>query len=122
MAIALTVSFLAGAQGNAFHRDHGMLYGNTAMTFVLQSTFSFVGRAAVSRIGKDGEPHLRYAAVYGVVIVGFALGGAIGFLLNAVWGPAPLFAAAVCLGVLGAITVLAVQKKRVVDPQSAPTP
>ena len=35
--LVMGISFVAGSQGNAFHRDHGMLYGNVAVTFVVQS-------------------------------------------------------------------------------------
>lgn len=114
MVIALCISFIAGVQGNAFHRDHGMLYGNTAMTLVVQMTFSFIGRAVVSSAADDGEPHLRTAGIYAVVLVGFAGGGAAGFLLAMLWTAAPLIAAAVILAVFG---VVAARATGPVDPQ-----
>ena len=40
--IAFGISFVAGAQGNAFHKDHGMHYGNIAVTFVVQMAFNFL--------------------------------------------------------------------------------
>jgi len=121
MAVALVVAFVAGIQGNAFHRDHGMLYGNTAMTFVVQSAFSFLGRAVVGRRLGDGEPHLRVAGTYGLVVVAFAAGGAAGFALGSAWPAAPLLTAALAVLVLGLVTGAT---RGPVDPaqSSAPTP
>lgn len=118
--VVLAVSLLAGVQGNAFHRDHGMLYGNTAVTFVVQTTFSLLGRAVVRRRVDDGDPHVRIAAVFGLVLVAFAAGGAAGFVLESVWSPAPLLAAAVVVLGLG---LAAARARGPVDPeQTAPTP
>src|SRR5690606_1889999 len=118
--VVLAVSLLAGVQGNAFHRDHGMLYGNTAVTFVVQTTFSLLGRAVVRQRVDDGDPHVRVAAVFGLVLVAFAAGGAAGFVLESVWSPAPLLAAAVVVLGLG---LAAARARGPVDPeQTAPTP
>lgn len=121
MAVALTVSFIAGVQGNAFHRDSGMLYGNTAVTFVVQMTFSSVGRAAVSRTkAGDGAAPLRIAGLYGSVLLAFAAGAAAGFLLDTVWSAASLLAVSLTLAGLALFAVLA---RGSADPdQNAPTP
>ncbi len=113
MPVALTVSFVAGMQGNAFHRDSGMLYGNTAVTFVVQMTFSLVGRAVVSRKVGDGDPHLRDAAIYGSVLVAFALGAAAGFGLDTLWTAGSLVAASIALAVMAIVAVVA---RGAVDP------
>jgi uncharacterized membrane protein YoaK (UPF0700 family) len=112
---ALAVSFIAGVQGNAFHRDHGMLYGNTAMTFVVQMAFSFLGRSFVRRQPGDTDPHLRISAMYAVVFLAFALGGAAGFAFGEAWSSGPLLAAAL---VVGALAVLTVVVRGPVDPEN----
>lgn len=120
VGVVLAVSFIAGIQGNAFHRDHGMLYGNTAMTFVVQMAFSFLGRALVRRHLDDDDPHLRIASMYALLLTVFAAGGAAGFLLEKVWSAAPLLAAASTVLLLG---IVAARSRGPVDPQqTAPTP
>ena len=118
--IALVISFLAGIQGNAFHREAGMLYGNVAVTFVVQSVGSLLGRAAVFRVAPDGQPHLGPAGEYFVVLVGFAAGGAAGFALSSLWTSGALAAAAALLlglAVAGGLT------RGAIDPsQNNPTP
>lgn len=119
--VAVAVSAVAGVQGNAFHRDRGMLYGNTAVTFVLQSTASLLGRALIARKAGDGEPHLRPAGVYALVLLAFAGGGAGGFLADSVWPAASLAVAATLLATMGVLTAL--WRRGPVDPsQNAPTP
>ncbi|WZO33271.1 DUF1275 domain-containing protein [Microbacterium sp. LWS13-1.2] len=103
MAIAITVSFIAGIQGNAFHRNSGVIYGNTAVTFVVQMTLSALGRATVSRIKADREPVLRIAGLYGSVVLAFAFGAAAGFLLDTVWRAASLVAVSVALAILAIV-------------------
>ncbi len=120
MVVAMLISFVAGAQGNAFHRETGMLYGNVAVTFVLQSVGSLLGRALISRVAPDGEHHLRPAAAYLLVLAGFSAGGAIGFLLSLIGPAVALFAACALLAALAVADVLA---RGAVDPgQNNPTP
>jgi uncharacterized membrane protein YoaK (UPF0700 family) len=78
-AIALGISFVAGAQGNAFHKDHGMLYGNVAVTFVVQMAFNFLVQSFFRKTGINGEPNLKWSGIFFLVLLGFASGGAIGF-------------------------------------------
>lgn len=120
VAVAWVISFLAGVQGNAFHRETGMLYGNVAVTFVLQMGSSLVGRALGARISTDGQPHLRPAGAYFVVLVGFAAGGGIGFALDRWWVSSSI---AVAGGLLLALATVALIERGPVDPaQNAPTP
>lgn len=77
--IAYGISFVAGAQGNAFHKNHGMLYGNVAVTFVVQMAFNFLIQAAFKKEGINGEPNLAWAGIFFLTLLGFASGGAIGF-------------------------------------------
>lgn len=119
--VAVAVSAVAGAQGNAFHRERGMLYGNTAVTFVLQSTASLLGRALIARRADDGEPHLRPAGAYALVLLAFACGGAGGFLVDRLWSSASLLLAGAVLTTLAVLTAL--WRRGPVDPrQNAPTP
>jgi len=120
MWIAGAVSFVAGVQGNAFHRETGMLYGNIAVTSVIQMAAGLLGRAVARRIADDGEQHLRPAGAYVAVLVAFAAGGGLGFSANAVRsGFSLILAAAVLLG----LWTYAVRGRGAVDPaQNAPTP
>ncbi|WP_341934851.1 DUF1275 domain-containing protein [Microbacterium sp. LWO14-1.2] len=121
MWIAWAISFLAGVQGNAFHREAGMLYGNIAVTSVIQMAASLLGRAVGKRIADDGERHMRPAGAYLAVLFAFAVGGGGGgFLLNLGWEGWSLAGAAV---VLAALWTCAVRGRGAIDPaQNAPTP
>lgn len=77
--IAIGISFVAGAQGNAFHKNHGMLYGNVAVTFVVQMAFNFLIQAAFTKQGINGTPNIKWAGIFFLTLLGFAGGGAIGF-------------------------------------------
>lgn len=120
MWIAWAISFLAGVQGNAFHREAGMLYGNIAVTSVIQMAASLLGRAVGRRIADDGERHVRPAGAYLAVLLAFAVGGGGGFLLNRGWEGLSLVLAAAVLLVLW---TCAVRGRGAIDPaQNAPTP
>lgn len=80
--VAYAVSFVAGAQGNAYHKNHGMLYGNVAVTFVVQMAFNFVAQSLFRKDGINGEPNLMWAGIFFSVLVGFAAGGAVGFYVD----------------------------------------
>lgn len=118
--VAWSISFLAGVQGNAFHRETGMLYGNVAVTLVVQMAGSLLGRALGVRIASDGQPHLRPAGGFLLILGGFAAGGAVGCAIDLVWTGGPLLAAGLLLAVLA---VMAATHRGPVDPaQNAPTP
>ncbi|PFG18973.1 DUF1275 family protein [Serinibacter salmoneus] len=82
--VCFVVSFVAGAQGNSFHKNHGMLYGNVAVTFVVQAAFNFLVQSFINKKGINGEPNLKWSGIFFLVLLGFAGGGAIGALTN-VW-------------------------------------
>lgn len=84
--VSFIISFVAGMQGNAFHKNNGMLYGNVAVTFVVQMAFNFLVQAVFQRDGIDDEPNLRWAGIFFYVLFGFAAGGAIGSVLVALSG------------------------------------
>ncbi|AQS90387.1 hypothetical protein A0U94_04770 [Gluconobacter albidus] len=80
--LAVAVSFVAGMQGNAFHKDHGMLYGNVAVTFVVQMAFNFMAQSFFKKGGINGESNLMWAGIFFFVLFGFASGGALGFFCD----------------------------------------
>lgn len=77
--IALGISFVAGAQGNAFHKNRGMLYGNVAVTFVVQMAFNFLVQAAFKKEGINGQANLAWSGVFFLILLGFSGGAAVGF-------------------------------------------
>lgn len=113
--IAFGISFVAGAMGNAFHKNHGMLYGAVAVTFVVQMAFNFLMQAAFSKKGINGEPNLFWSGVFFLTLLGFAGGGAIGFWVDsAIVNGASIFIPAVIALIL---TFVAFGKKlQNVDP------
>lgn len=79
--IAWLVSFMAGMQGNAFHKIDDMLYGNVAVTAVVQFAFNFLMRGFM---GKKGS--FRLSGLFFLVLLGLACGGLGGALLYPVLG------------------------------------
>jgi uncharacterized membrane protein YoaK (UPF0700 family) len=99
--VAYIVSFVAGAQGNAFHKTRGMLYGNVAVTFVVQMAANFAVLSLFKKEGVNGEPNLTWAGTFFGVLVCFAAGGALGFFIDIrVLDHASLFLAAATVLVL----------------------
>lgn len=96
-SIALAISFIAGAQGNAFHKNKGMLYGNVAVTFVVQMAFNFLVQSAFKREGLNGSTNLRWAGLFFMVLLGFSSGAAIGFGADQILNGASIFIPAVIL-------------------------
>ncbi len=118
----LAISFVAGSQGNAFHRDHGMLYGNVAVTFVVQSFFSLLGRLLLpaSASGRRADAHT--AVIFGGVVLSFAAGAFAGTLAESVVPAGALWLAA-AVTVLLAVLAATRPDPTAVDPsQNAPTP
>lgn len=72
------ISFIAGMQGNAFHKVNGMLYGNVAVTLVVQLAFSNLTQFLLGQ--KDSG---KTSSIFFFVLLGFAFGGLIGTLLTA---------------------------------------
>ncbi|MFG1479008.1 YoaK family protein [Xanthobacter sp. V4C-4] len=114
--VAYVVSFVAGAQGNAFHKNHGMLYGNVAVTFVVQMAFNFLVQGVFKKEGINGEPNMMWAGIFFSVLVGFAGGGALGFYIDLrVLDHASLFLAGLLALVLA---VRALRQLKRADPTS----
>ncbi|WP_395665019.1 YoaK family protein [Methylocella sp.] len=112
--VAYAVSFVAGAQGNAFHKNHGMLYGNVAVTFVVQMAFNFLVQGLFKKNGINSEPNLMWAGVFFSVLLGFAAGGGLGFYVDLnVLNHASLFISAALALIL---TAMALRNPKTADP------
>lgn len=103
--IAYAVSFAAGAMGNAFHKNHGMLYGAVAVTFVVQMAFNFLVQSVFSSRGINGEPNLFWSGLFFLVLLGFAGGGALGFFMDLWFNGASIALGALVTLVLAIIAV-----------------
>ncbi|KAA0971905.1 DUF1275 domain-containing protein [Aureimonas fodinaquatilis] len=103
--IAYGISFIAGAQGNAFHKDRGMLFGAVAVTFVVQMAFNFLVQSLYSRTGINGKSNLSWAGIFFLTLLGFAGGGAVGFLIDQRIAGAAIFLPAAIALVLGAMAL-----------------
>ena len=112
--VAYAVSFVAGAQGNAFHKSHGMLYGNVAVTFVVQMAFNFLIQSVFSRRGINDEPNLMWSGLFFLVLLGFAMGGAIGFLIDSLTDGVALFLPAAIALIL--LVIALAERGRPIDP------
>lgn len=73
--ICMIISFVAGMQGNGFHKIKGMLYGNVAVTLVVQLAFNYLMQAFSS-----GKNALQTSLLFFGVLVGFGFGGFFGTL------------------------------------------
>lgn len=103
--IAYAISFLAGAQGNAFHKNRGMLFGAVAVTFVVQMAFNFLIQSLFSRTGINGKSNLSWAGIFFLTLLGFAGGGAIGFFVDQQFSGAAIFLPAAIALALGFIAL-----------------
>lgn len=79
--IAWILAFLAGMQGNAFHKIDKMLYGNIAVTLNVQLAFNYLAESFF----KSNHHKKRFVAKkffdYFIVLVGFALGAGVTAIL-----------------------------------------
>jgi uncharacterized membrane protein YoaK (UPF0700 family) len=71
--VAWALAFIAGMQGNAFHKISGMLYGNIAVTLNVQLAFSAIVEALVGK-GKDRRDACYKVICYFSTLIGFAAG------------------------------------------------
>lgn len=83
--ITWIISFAAGMQGNGFHKIKGMLYGNVAVTLVVQLAFNYLMQSFFSKKDSAGTSNLYNSGIYFLVLLGFAGGGAIGFGMDKLW-------------------------------------
>ena len=111
--IAFGVSFVAGGLGNSFHKNHGMLYGAVAVTFVVQMAFNFLMQSALSKKGINGEPNIFWSGIFFLVLLGFCAGGGIGYAVDLWFNGASMALAAVLALVLA---VVALTRRRDPDP------
>lgn len=73
--MCIIISFVAGMQGNGFHKIKGMLYGNVAVTLVVQLAFNYLIQTLR---GEKGA--LATALLFFSVLLGFGFGGFLGTL------------------------------------------
>lgn len=97
LTYAYIVSFLAGMQGNAFHKINGLLYGNVAVTLVVQLAFNHLMQAAFG----NRRQHLIQSGLFFLVLIGFAAGGFIGARGTQEFDVRALWIAAAILAILG---------------------
>ena len=84
-------------QGNAFHRIDGLLYGNVAVTLVVQLAFNHLMQAAFG----NRRQHLVQSGLFFLVLLGFSTGGFIGAWGTRQYDERVLWIAAAILGGLG---------------------
>lgn len=75
--IAWILSFLAGMQGNAFHKIDKMLYGNIAVTLNVQLAFNYLAESLMKSNHHRRKFVIKKFFDYSIVLVGFALGAGI---------------------------------------------
>ena len=90
--VCMIISYVAGMQADAFHKIQGNLYGNVAVTFVVQLSGHYFMR------GLLGEKNawvnfMRFTSV----LIGFSLGGLVGTLTTNYFGEISLLISAVFL-------------------------
>lgn len=111
--VCMIISFLAGMQGNAFHKIEGMLYGNVAVTLVVQLAFSYAIQAV---FGKQNA--VKNSALFFLVLLGFAVGGFLGTYSTIQWGEKSLWLTAAILLIIAFLS----KGLRKVNPQEAVDP
>lgn len=85
--ICMIISLLAGMQGNAFHEfGKDLVYGNVAVTLVVQNVFSFLMKAFFNQSGAAHKAFLYFS-----ILVGFGFGGFAGTLLTSNFNDKALF-------------------------------
>jgi uncharacterized membrane protein YoaK (UPF0700 family) len=111
LTYAFIVSFLAGMQGNAFHRVDGFLYGNIAVTLVVQQAFNHL----IQAMFRNRRSHLTQSGIFFCVLVAFAAGGYVGAWGTHEFESGVLWLAAVLLGFLALMGALRQRRKEPVD-------
>ena len=111
LTYAYIVSFLAGMQGNAFHRIDGLLYGNVAVTMVVQLAFNHLFQALFD----NRRAHLLQSGLFFLVLLGFSGGGFIGAWGTRKFDQQVLWIAAAILGGLGVWSLFRQRRGELVD-------
>ncbi len=80
--VAWILAFIAGMQGNAFHKIDNMLYGNIAVTLNVQLAFNYLAETFFkSNVGEKSQMFKKFFD-YFIVLIGFALGAGISAILT----------------------------------------
>lgn len=110
--ICMVISLIAGMQGNAFHKIDGMLYGNVAVTLVVQLAFSNI-ISGISGV-KDG---FKNSGLFFFVLLGFSVGGLVGTLFTNYFGEFSLwFTAAMLLSIAFYTKIIHIENRITIDP------
>ncbi len=110
--ICMVISFVAGMQGNGFHKIKGMLYGNVAVTLVVQLGFSYLMQAIQGSKGAFQTSLLFFG-----VLLGFAFGGFVGTLATIQYAELSLLLPAILLILLlGYLFIAKTDDHDVIDP------
>lgn len=111
-SVCITISFIAGMQGNGFHKIKGMLYGNVAVTLVVQLGFSYLMQALQ---GSKGS--FQKALLFFIVLLGFGMGGFLGTLATIQYAELALLLPAILLILLlGYLCFIQSDDDDVIDP------
>ncbi|MGX4686082.1 YoaK family protein [Vagococcus sp. JNUCC 83] len=108
--LCMLISFIAGMQGNAFHKIDGLLYGNIAVTLNVQLAFNYVIQGLTGV--KDGW---KNCWLYTAVLIGFAGGGLVGTGLTSLYGDKSLWFTAILLVCIAFYTKVIKIEDKVID-------
>lgn len=109
--ICLVISFVAGMQGQAFHKINGMLYGNVAVTLVVQLAFAYLAAGII----KKPDINFKKSWDYFLVLIGFSTGGLIGAFGTREWDEKVLWLAAALAIILAIFGMMAEKDDEAVD-------
>ena len=79
--IVWILAFLAGMQGNAFHKVDNMLYGNIAVTLNVQLAFNYLAEMCFKSNQGKRALMIKKFFDYFIVLVGFSLGAGLSAIL-----------------------------------------
>ena len=113
LIVAYVVAFLAGFQGNAFHKTADMTYGNVGATLNVQRAFDYLARA----LFRYRQDNLDRSGIYFLILLGFAAGGLLGGLGASHLDQRTLWIPALVLGTLGFIAIRQSDEREPVDPR-----
>lgn len=99
--VAWVIAFAGGVQANTFPVVEGVPYSSVGMTGGVTQAFVHLSDALFSKASSGGTSNLRIFALHALAILGFAAGGAFGFLSDQ-WfeGLSLVFALIASIGVL----------------------
>lgn len=111
--IVMIIAFVAGMQGNGFHKLLGMPYGNVAVTLVVQNAFSYAASAL-----RGNKEAFKKSAIHFWILIGFAFGGFVGTLVTRMYDEKSLwFTAIILIGLIFLIRMIKItEPNQPIDP------